>query len=72
LPDFFDFLEQVDSRYQPRAISLMNWRYHHIVEPIKGELDNATALDLAATTAAGPMRWRQQAPRSPASRVVVS
>lgn len=47
----FDFLEQLKGSgipYGPRDISRMNWRYHHIVEPIADELDGATALDLGS------------------------
>jgi hypothetical protein len=48
---FFDFLGQLEGlgiTYGPGGISRMNWRYHHIVEPIKDELDGATVLDLGS------------------------
>jgi hypothetical protein len=51
MSDFFDFLGQLDGAgltYQPAAIRRMNWRYHHIVEPIRDELDGATVLDLGS------------------------
>ena len=47
----FDFLGGLKGRglkYGPRGISRMNWRYHHIVEPIKDELRGATVLDLGS------------------------
>lgn len=59
MPDFFDFLGQVQGpgvtdtpdyfrRYTPHNIRKMNWRYRHIVQPIKDELDGATVLDLGS------------------------
>jgi Methyltransferase domain len=48
---FFDVLSQLDGpgkSYRTRGISRMNWRYHHIVEPLKAELDGATVLDLGS------------------------
>jgi SAM-dependent methyltransferase len=48
---FFDFLGQLDGagiNYGPLGISRMNWRYHHIIDPIKDELDGATVLDLGS------------------------
>lgn len=49
--DPFDFLRQLDGSgitYRQRDISRLNWRYHHIVEPIKDELEGATVLDLGS------------------------
>ncbi len=51
MAQFFDFLEQLGGRgitYRRPGVSRMNWRYHHIVEPIKDELDGATVLDLGS------------------------
>lgn len=51
MPGFFDFLGQLEGAgitYGQAGISRMNWRYHHIVEPIKDELDGATVLDLGS------------------------
>jgi hypothetical protein len=48
---FFDFLGQLEGAgisYGPAGIRRMNWRYHHIVEPIKDDLDGATVLDLGS------------------------
>lgn len=51
MADFFNFLGRLKGRglnYGPAGTSRMNWRYHHIVEPIKDELNGATVLDLGS------------------------
>lgn len=51
MTDFYAFLGQLTGpglAYGPRAIRRMNWRYDHIVTPIKDELDGAMVLDLGA------------------------
>ncbi len=51
MPGFFDFLAQLEGtgvNYGPKAANRMNWRYNHIVEPIKDELAGATVLDLGS------------------------
>jgi hypothetical protein len=48
---FFDFLGQLEGAgisYGAAGINRMNWRYHHIVEPLKVALEGATVLDLGS------------------------
>lgn len=51
MPTFFNVLGHLEGtgvEYSPRDIKYMNWRYHHIVEPIKDTLPGATVLDLGS------------------------
>lgn len=52
---YFDFLKGTD--YPEDQIDRLNWRYAHIVEPLKSEISNARILDLGSHDGRWPLAY---------------